>query len=161
MTKQREVLNEAFAALGRGEYPKLKAEPEKPAPKVEPEVDNSGHPQAKERDRLDKFLITMMCHVKEVYEANGTPWGEDDEERFVAIRSLILSAPPSVSGADIEVMAGALVAWGRTLGRAECGQETLPDDAPIPQNIAPIDYVIRRLRSLGIRVEGEPEGGGE
>ncbi|MFH1742833.1 MAG: hypothetical protein ABIH23_27840, partial [bacterium] len=47
-------------------------------------------PTSEERDRLDKFLITMMSHVKEVYEANGTPWREDDEERFTAIRTILL-----------------------------------------------------------------------
>ena len=51
-------------------------------------------PGEEERDRLDKFLITMMCHVKEAYEDNGTPWDEADEERFVAIRALILAALP-------------------------------------------------------------------
>lgn len=54
-----------------------------------------------DRDRLDKFLITMMCHVKEVYEANGTPWREDDEERFSAIRALILAPPKSVTREEL------------------------------------------------------------
>lgn len=62
---------------------------------------------------------------------------------------------PSLTRADIEVIAGSLVAWGRVLGRAECGHETLPEDDPIPRDVAPVEYVIDRLRDLGVRIEGE------
>ena len=45
------------------------------------------------KEKMDKWLITAMSHMKTIYEENGIPWSEEDEEMFQAIRDLIENGP--------------------------------------------------------------------
>jgi len=57
------------------------------------------------KEKMEKWLITAMSHMKTIYEDNGIPWSLEDEVMFQAIYNLIEEHKPRVDKeALIEVM---------------------------------------------------------
>ena len=46
------------------------------------------------KNKMDKWLITAMSHMKTMHEDNGIPWSEEDEGAFQEIRNFIIQEKP-------------------------------------------------------------------